>query len=135
MAHRGASATEAENTLEAFEAAVAAGADVVEFDVRITADGVAVVMHDPDVSRTTDGHGLVRDLTLAQIKRLRIRTRDGGTAEVPTLEETLRCCSGRIAVDVEIKNIPGSPTSMPRMSGPSRPRSGRLRTWRSRAWC
>ena len=109
VAHRGASATEAENTLEAFEAAVAAGADVVEFDVRITADGEPVVMHDPDVSRTTDGHGLVRDRTLAQLKRLRIRTRDGGAAEVPTLAETLRCCSGRIAVDVEIKNIPGEP--------------------------
>src|SRR6266480_6507973 len=55
VAHRGASADEAENTLPAFEAAVRAGADAVEFDVRMTADGVAVVMHDPDVSRTTDG--------------------------------------------------------------------------------
>jgi glycerophosphoryl diester phosphodiesterase len=109
VAHRGASALETENTLPAFEEAVAAGADVVEFDVRMTADGVAVVMHDPDVSRTTDGHGRVRDLTLAQIRQLRILTRSGGTAEVPTLEETLRCCSGRIAVDVEIKNIPGEP--------------------------
>jgi glycerophosphoryl diester phosphodiesterase len=109
VAHRGASAVEAENTLPAFERAISAGADVVEFDVRITADGGAVVMHDPDVSRTTDGHGLVRDLTLAQIKRLRVRTRDGGVTEVPTLEETIRLCSGRIAVDVEIKNIPGEP--------------------------
>ena len=51
----------------------------------------------------------MRDLTLTQVKRLRIRTRDAGATEVPTLEETLRCCSGRIAVDVEIKNIPGEP--------------------------
>ncbi len=105
VAHRGASATEAENTLSAFEAAIAAGADVTEFDVRMTADGIAVVMHDPDVGRTTDGSGLVRDLTLAEVKRLRI----AGPAEVPTLVEALRCCSGRIAVDVEIKNIPGEP--------------------------
>lgn len=105
VAHRGASATEAENTLPAFEAAISAGADVVEFDVRMTEDRVAVVMHDADVTRTTDGAGLVRDLTLAEIKRLRI----AGSAEVPTLEETLRCCSGRVAVDVEIKNIPGEP--------------------------
>ena len=109
VAHRGASAVVAENTLLAFETAIAAGADVVEFDVRITRDGVAVVMHDPDVARTTDGHGLVRDLTLAQVKALRILSRDAGAAEVPTLEETLRCCSGRVAVDVEIKNIPGEP--------------------------
>jgi glycerophosphoryl diester phosphodiesterase len=109
VAHRGASATEAENTLPSFEAAIAIGADVVEFDVRITSDGAAVVMHDPDVSRTTNGHGLVRDLTLAQVKGLRIPTRDGDVTDVPTLEETLRCCSGRVAVDVEIKNIPGEP--------------------------
>ena len=109
VAHRGDSAHEAENTIPAFESAIAAGADVVEFDVRMTADDVAVVMHDPDVSRTTDGAGLVRDLHLAEIKRLRIRTADGGETEVPTLEEALTCLSGRAAVDVEIKNIPGEP--------------------------
>jgi glycerophosphoryl diester phosphodiesterase len=109
VAHRGNSAHEAENTIPAFESAVAAGADVVEFDVRMTADDVAVVMHDPDVSRTTDGGGLVRDLHLAEIKRLRIGTADGGETEVPTLEEALTCLSGRVAVDVEIKNIPGEP--------------------------
>ncbi len=109
VAHRGASAVEAENTLEAFEQAITAGADVVEFDVRMTADDVAVVMHDPDVSRTTDGAGLVRDLHLAELKQLRIPTRNGGSAEIPTLEEALVCLSGRAAVDVEIKNIPGEP--------------------------
>jgi glycerophosphoryl diester phosphodiesterase len=109
VAHRGDSAHEAENTIPAFESAIAAGADVVEFDVRMTADGVAVVMHDPGVSRTTDGDGLVRDLHLAEIKRLRIETADGGQAEVPTLEEALTCLSGRAAADVEIKNIPGEP--------------------------
>jgi glycerophosphoryl diester phosphodiesterase len=109
VAHRGASASEAENTLAAFDEAVAFGADVVEFDVRMTADDVAVVMHDPDVSRTTDGHGLVRELRLDELKALRIRTSDGGFTQVPTLEEALTCLSGRVAVDVEIKNIPGEP--------------------------
>jgi glycerophosphoryl diester phosphodiesterase len=109
VAHRGASANEAENTLPAFEDAIAAGADVVEFDVRMTADGAAVVMHDPDVARTTDGRGLVRDLTLLDLRRLRVATTSGGTTEVPTLEEVLRTCSGRIAVDIEIKNVPGEP--------------------------
>ena len=77
--------------------------------MRMTADDVAVVMHDPDVSRTTDGSGLVRDLHLIEIKRLRIGTADGGETEVPTLDEALACLSGRAAVDIEIKNIPGEP--------------------------
>jgi glycerophosphoryl diester phosphodiesterase len=112
IAHRGASAVEAENTLDAFEAAIDAGADAVEFDVRMTADGAAVVMHDSDVGRTTGGRGLVRDLTLDEVKGLRIRT-TGDTAEVPTLTEALRCCSGRAGVDVEIKNLPGEPDFEP----------------------
>jgi glycerophosphoryl diester phosphodiesterase len=113
VAHRGASAREAENTLPAFEAAIRAGADAIEFDVRMTADGVAVVMHDPDVSRTTDGSGLVRDLRLADVKGLRIRLLDGGSSEVPTLEEALSCLSARVGADIEIKNVPGEPDFEP----------------------
>ncbi|HLB38901.1 MAG TPA: glycerophosphodiester phosphodiesterase [Actinomycetota bacterium] len=109
VAHRGASAEEAENTLAAFEQAVEVGAGAVEFDVRMTADGHAVVMHDPDVDRTTEGAGLVRSMTLAEIERLRIRTSDGGAAGVPTLDAALALLSGRAAVDIEIKNIPGEP--------------------------
>jgi len=109
VGHRGASAAEAENTLAAFAAAIRAGADGVEFDIRMTADGHAVVMHDADVSRTTDGVGLVRSMTLAEVKRLRIRTADGGSTEVPTLDETLGYLSGQTFVDIEIKNIPGQP--------------------------
>jgi glycerophosphoryl diester phosphodiesterase len=109
VAHRGASAEEAENTIEAFERAVAVGADGVEFDVRLTADGVPVVLHDADVARTTDGAGLVRGLSAAEVGALRIATRDGGSTSVPTLEEVLRCLSGRASVDIEIKNVPGEP--------------------------
>jgi glycerophosphoryl diester phosphodiesterase len=103
VAHRGASAEYPENTIEAFEAAIEAGADAVEFDVRMTADGHAVVMHDPDVSRTTDGAGLVCEMTLEEIRRL----------DVPTLEEALRCLSGRAAADIEIKNLPDEPGYSP----------------------
>ncbi len=110
VAHRGDSAHEAENTIPAFGSAIAAGADVVEFDVRMTADGVAVVIHDPDVSRTTDGVGLVRDLHLTEIKRLRIRTAPTGRPRSPPSVRGARpCLSGRAAVDVEIENIPGEP--------------------------
>jgi glycerophosphoryl diester phosphodiesterase len=109
VAHRGASAGETENTLQAFDRAIATGADAVEFDVRLTADGAVVVIHDADVARITDGTGLVSEMTLGEIGSLTIALRDGGSTRVPTLEEALRRCSGRIAVDIEIKNIPGEP--------------------------
>jgi glycerophosphoryl diester phosphodiesterase len=109
VAHRGASAIEAENTIEAFEAAVEAGADVVEFDVRMTVDDRAVVLHDAEVGRTTDGAGLVAAMRLEEVKRLRVRTVAGEATEIPTLEEALMCLSGRAAVDVELKNVPGEP--------------------------
>jgi len=103
VAHRGASSEQPENTIEAFEAAIDAGADSVEFDVRLTADGHAVVMHDPDVSRTTDGTGLVSEMTLEEIRAL----------GVPTVEDALRCLSSRAAADIEIKNSPDEPGHTP----------------------
>src|SRR5947208_14590484 len=106
VAHRGASATFPENTLEAFEGAITAGADVVELDVRLTADGTPVVMHDADVSATTDGHGFVHTFSLSELRRLRV----GGTeAGVPTLAEALEALSGRCGVNVEVRNVPGEP--------------------------
>ncbi|MGZ8578333.1 MAG: glycerophosphodiester phosphodiesterase, partial [Actinomycetota bacterium] len=114
VAHRGASAEVPENTLAAFERAVEVGADAVEFDVRLTRDGVAVVMHDADVDRTTDGRGLVRDHSLAEVKGLRaLGGAEGRDQEVPSLEEALVALSGRVAVDIEIKNIPGEPDFTP----------------------
>jgi glycerophosphoryl diester phosphodiesterase len=113
VAHRGDSRNEPENTLPAFEAALRAGADAVEFDVRLSADGHAVVMHDAQVSRTTDGDGLVRDLTLRELKSLTVRGPSDATAEVPTLAQALSMLSGRAAIDVEIKNLPGEPDHEP----------------------
>ena len=66
----------------------------------MTVDAVAVVMHDPDVSRTTDGIGLVPQLTLSDIQRLNISL-PGRAARVPTLEEALGYLSGRAAADIE----------------------------------
>ena len=103
VAHRGASVEQPENTIAAFEVAIDAGADAVEFDVRMTVDWHAVVMHDADVSRTTDGTGIVSEMTLEEIRKL----------GVPTLEEALRCLSGRAAVDIEIKNSPDEPGYTP----------------------
>jgi glycerophosphoryl diester phosphodiesterase len=70
VAHRGYSAVAPENTLPALAAGVLAGATVIEFDVRTTADGVPVVIHDRTVDRTTDGSGQVEELTLDEISVL-----------------------------------------------------------------
>lgn len=97
--HRGSSGTEPENTLRAFRAAVGASADGVELDVQATADGVPVVIHDHDVSRTTNGRGQVAELTLAELRLL-----DAGQGELlPTLDEVLDLLAGVLTVDLEIK--------------------------------
>lgn len=88
IAHRGASAHAPENTLLAIERAAELGADLVELDVRLTDDGVPVVLHDEDVSRTTDGQGRVSELSLGQLKRFRA----GLGQEVPTLAEAIEAC-------------------------------------------
>ncbi len=108
VAHRGASARVAENTLAAFEAALADGADVVELDVRLTADGVPVIVHDPDVSVTTDGRGFVHELTRDDMKRLDASGGRGDPQEVPTVVEALEVIDAA-GVNLEIKNLPGEP--------------------------
>jgi glycerophosphoryl diester phosphodiesterase len=92
VAHRGYSAIAPENTLPALAAAVLAGATFVEFDVRTTADGVPMVIHDRTVDRTTDGRGAVWELTFDELRAL-----DAGSwfspayaeARVPLLGEVL----------------------------------------------
>jgi glycerophosphoryl diester phosphodiesterase len=106
IAHRGASGTRPENTLAAFRRAIEIGADFIELDVRATADGVAVVMHDATVDRTTNGSGRVAELTLRQIQAL-----DAGSwfslefagQRVPTLVEAVSLAAGKIALSMELK--------------------------------
>lgn len=111
VAHRGASAEEPENTLAAFDAAARAGADVVELDLRLTADRVPVVLHDADVSSTTNGSGPIDRLTLAEAKRLDASAGRGARQEIPTLAEVLELVGAHdgVGVDLEIKNLPGEP--------------------------
>jgi glycerophosphoryl diester phosphodiesterase len=109
VAHRGASVEHPENTLPAFEGALEAGADVVETDIRLTADGVPVVMHDAHVDRVTDGSGLVSSMTISEIKRLDASGGRGPRVEIPTLGEVLELVSGRAGINLEIKNLPGEP--------------------------
>ncbi len=105
-AHRGAPNTHPENTIPAFVEAIELGVDMIEFDVRVTADGHAVLMHDATVDRTTNGTGAVEDLTLAEIKQL-----DAGSwkapqfadTEVPTFAETLEVMPPEILLNIELK--------------------------------
>jgi glycerophosphoryl diester phosphodiesterase len=98
-AHRGAMGYAPENTLAAFETAIQQGTHRIELDVRLTRDGHVVVMHDASVDRTTDGNGVVAEMTLAEVQTLKC----GGTEPVPTLEETLGLARGRCKLLVEIK--------------------------------
>jgi glycerophosphoryl diester phosphodiesterase len=70
IGHRGAPTTAPENTMPSFVSAVTAEIDGVETDLRMTLDGVIVLMHDANVARTTNGTGLVRNMTYAQIETL-----------------------------------------------------------------
>ena len=113
IAHRGASAEAPENTLPAFELAVRQGADALELDVRLTADGAPVVIHDATVDRTTDATGPVRALTLAQLRGVDAGARftpdrgatfpfRGTGVRIPTLGEVLWALP-RMPILVEIK--------------------------------
>src|ERR1700723_1899110 len=70
IAHRGASGHAPENTLAAFERAVALGAGFIETDLHLTRDARFVAIHDPTLERTTNGKGNVRDSSLAEIRKL-----------------------------------------------------------------
>lgn len=106
VAHRGANAYAPENTLAAFRLAADQGADAVEFDVRATADGHLVVIHDPSLARTTDREGEIGALTLEEVRRADAGGRRGAAfrdERVPTLEEVLDVARGRLLVDIELK--------------------------------
>lgn len=100
IAHRGASAHAPENTLEAFALAMDLGADRVELDVRATADGVPVVVHDPSLERTTGVARAVTDVTAAELRALSAAVRP------PTLEDVLEAFGSDTRYLIEIKRIP-----------------------------
>lgn len=105
-AHRGRSGLFPENTMVAFEAAVEVGADFMELDVRRTADGAIVCMHDATVDRTTDGSGEVAEMTLSEVHALDAGAWFGDEhagARVPLLREVLEQIAPRLVVDIEIK--------------------------------
>ena len=104
--HRGASGLAPENTLASFAKAVEHGVHGVELDVHLSTDGEAVVIHDERVDRTTNGVGLVRELSLAELRRLDA----GGGEKIPTLGEVLRAVPASVAVNVELKAVGSAET-------------------------
>ena len=107
FAHRGASAHAPENTLAAFELALTQQADAIELDVKLSSDGQVVVHHDATVDRTTNGHGRVKDLKLAELRSL-----DAGSSfseqfrseKIPTLDEVFETVGKRTFINVELTN-------------------------------
>ncbi len=99
IAHRGASGYYAENTIAAFEKAFELGCDGIELDVHLSADGEIIVIHDATIDRTTNGTGLVSDLTLEFIKSVGIPN-----AEIPTLDEVIAITPKKCLVNIELKS-------------------------------
>lgn len=96
--HRGDWIYAPENSTTALEHAIFFGSDLIETDVRLTKDGKIIMMHDATVDRTTNGKGNIADLTLAEIKELRLRNNFGGLTDlkVPTLEEYIELAKDKI---------------------------------------
>jgi glycerophosphoryl diester phosphodiesterase len=112
IAHRGGPTTSGtpENTLAAFRAAIDSGADWLELDVRSTRDGVLVALHDASVDRTTDGSGLIAELTFEEARAL-----DAGAGErIPTVQEVIELAKASGAsILPEIKDGPRHPAVAP----------------------
>ncbi len=99
LGHRGASANAPENTLLSFSLAQAQGADGIEFDVQLSADGWPMVIHDSNLERTTNGQGRVHQLTVAELKAL-----DAGEGQpIPTLDEVFETFGPNFLYNVELK--------------------------------
>ena len=107
FAHRGASAHAPENTLAAFELALTQGADGIELDVKLSADGHVVVIHDATVDRTTGGRGRVKELSLADLRTLNAGSffsSSFSVEKIPTLEEVFEALGKKLFINVELTN-------------------------------
>ena len=107
--HRGGALLGAENSLECIRKGLEAGVSSIEIDVHITADGHIVVCHSRNVNRTTNGSGAINEMTIEQIKELRLLENGVVTdQQVPTLEEVLDVIDGRVELLLEIKRTNGN---------------------------
>jgi glycerophosphoryl diester phosphodiesterase len=112
--HRIANPFAPENSLSGLRAAILLGVDIVETDVRVTSDGVPVLLHDGDVDRTTNGTGAVDAMTLAELQALHLETETDDPAgdfscdTVPTLDDVFALARGQIVVELEAKGREGA---------------------------
>jgi len=109
FAHRGASAHAPENTLAAFRFALELQADGIELDVHLSADNQIMVIHDEDVSRTTNGQGKVNHLKFEELRQL-----DAGRGEtIPTLAEVFDLIGNQLYINIELKGFSRSAAMLP----------------------
>jgi len=104
VAHRAVWDDAPENSIKSIEDAIALGVDMVELDVRMTSDGVLILMHDESIDRMTDGSGEVTNMTLEEIRAHKLRNRNGGVItefSVPTLEEAMLAAKDKILVRID----------------------------------
>lgn len=89
IGHRGGASIGPENTLACYKKGIEAGADMIEIDIHLTKDNWIVVCHDQSINRTTNGKGLIREMTLNEIRQYRCLDADGNVTDqqVPTLDE------------------------------------------------
>jgi glycerophosphoryl diester phosphodiesterase len=107
FAHRGSSAHAPENTLAAFQLAIEQGADGIELDAKLTADGEVVVIHDATVDRTTGARGRVKDMSLGELRSLgagAFFSEKFQSEKIPTLEEVFESVGKRTFINVELTN-------------------------------
>jgi glycerophosphoryl diester phosphodiesterase len=99
-----------ENCLATFEATLRHTWSMLEIDLRTSKDGTIVLMHDPTLDRTTNGTGLVKDRTLAELRQLRLKDRQGNLTEhtIPTLDEAMKWARGKTILVLDKKEVPVS---------------------------
>jgi glycerophosphoryl diester phosphodiesterase len=113
IAHRGDHTIYPENTIQAYEQAIKNGADYIEIDLRTTADGRFVSLHDASVNRMTDGKGQIKDLTLEQIENLKVSVKskpDTALYRIPTFEQILKLCRDKIYIYIDFKEADATAT-------------------------
>ncbi len=108
-AHRGGAGSGLpENCLATFAATVSRGWSMLEIDLHVTRDGTIVLMHDPTLDRTSNGRGRIQDHTLDELRRLRLKDRQGNLTEysIPTLHEAMEWARGRTILVLDKKEVP-----------------------------
>ncbi|EKE18662.1 MAG: Glycerophosphoryl diester phosphodiesterase [uncultured bacterium] len=101
IGHRGACGYAPENTLSSVQKAIELGVDMIEFDVQICKSGEAIVFHDDSVNKKTNGKGLIKNLTIEQLRVLDVLPGE----KIPTLVETLELINKKTKVNIELKGL------------------------------